>query len=327
MLVRIIKDWKSPDLMRQTPDCSGIWDTIHFTEEEVEECDFLVVLNRFPKDSTVVCNPANVFAINQEPPLQELQWMRLGYSNFHRVISPEFSFSPKIINDHPSLPWHVGKNYNELRALPCGKKEALISWVTSNVKCFPGHTHRLNFLNAIQNKITFDLWGRGFNPLEDKWQGIAPYKYSFAIENFSCKYYWTEKIADCYLAWTMPIYYGCKNIQAYFPPESMIYIDITHPEKALETIEKAIADNSWEKSLPAIEHARNLILERYQFFPFIHTYISAFYKKGNAVRLNFKELPYGCTSSSRKSPAIFSRMRAKINKGFEHFLNKKSSCL
>ena len=30
----------------------------------------------------------------------------------------------------------------------------------------------------------------------------------------------SEKIADCFLAWTMPIYYGCPRIAEYFPAES-----------------------------------------------------------------------------------------------------------
>ena len=46
MLVRIVKDWSFPDIMRQTPDGNGVWDGIQFTEEHTDYCDVLVVLNR-----------------------------------------------------------------------------------------------------------------------------------------------------------------------------------------------------------------------------------------------------------------------------------------
>jgi len=37
MLVRIVKDWDWPDLRRQTPNQSGIWECIEFTLEPVKE--------------------------------------------------------------------------------------------------------------------------------------------------------------------------------------------------------------------------------------------------------------------------------------------------
>jgi len=253
MLVRIVKNWNFPDLMRQTPGSSGVWDGIRFTEEEVEECDFLVALNCFAKQTAAVCNPANVMAVIQEPPVAEFQWLKNGFSDFHRIVSVERLRGGKIINDQPALPWHVGKSYDELRGAERAFKTGLVSWVTSSKSIFPGHKERMSFLDFIRNKISFDLWGRGFAPLHDKWDGVAPYKYSFAVENYRCRWYWTEKLADCYLAWSMPIYYGCENIYEYFPPESMIRIDIHRPRIALKIIEKEIPaiqernQKKWEK--------------------------------------------------------------------------------
>jgi hypothetical protein len=44
----------------------------------------------------------------------------------------------------------------------------------------------MKFLRKIQkNNLEFDLYGRGFCSIEDKWDGLAPYRYSLAIENFS----------------------------------------------------------------------------------------------------------------------------------------------
>ena len=48
-----------------------------------------------------------------------------------------------------------------------------------------------------------------------KYDGFKNYKYSLCLENSSEKYYFTEKFTDCILSWTIPIYYGCSNIDKY----------------------------------------------------------------------------------------------------------------
>jgi hypothetical protein len=55
-------------------------------------------------------------------------------------------------------------------------------------------------------------YGRRFNrPVEDKAEGLAPYRFSVAIE--SQKYQWnhTEKLFDCFACKTVPLYWGCDD--------------------------------------------------------------------------------------------------------------------
>ena len=277
MLVRIIKDWETPNLLRQTPGGRGIWDGVTFTLDPVEECDYVIVLNRIPENTTVKCPPENIWAIMQEPPVKEYDWLIKGYDSFHKVITSNESLKgEKYIFDSLALPWHVNKNYDEL--LTIGRLENnkidRVSWITSNAKNRLGHQKRMEFLTDIKKKLDFDLFGRGFQPIEDKWDGISQYKYTLAVENSNANYYWTEKISDCFLSWTMPIYYGCNNIERYFPAESMVKIDIGNPQEALQIIEEAIKTNAWEKNIEAIAYARKLVLEKYQFFPFVSSLIN-----------------------------------------------------
>jgi hypothetical protein len=72
----------------------------------------------------------------------------------------------------------------------------------------------------------------------------------------------------------MPIYYGCTNISEFFPPEFFVSIDINDPD-AIEKIQETIASDLWIKNQNAIAYARLLILERYQFFPFLAQEIQA----------------------------------------------------
>ncbi len=46
--------------------------------------------------------------------------------------------------------------------------------------------------------------------------------FSIIIENTSHNNYFTEKIVDCMLLKTIPIYWGCSNIEKYFDMESII---------------------------------------------------------------------------------------------------------
>ncbi len=268
-IVRIIKDWSWPDLFRQTPQRNGIWRGIKFTIDKVRESDYVIVLNKPSQDTWVKCDPIHIWAIMQEPPNELYKLMHRGDKSYSRIYTSDSNLDgDKYILSQPSLPWHVNKDYDFL--INCGIPEKVkdISWITGNIDVSLGHRERLKFINRIQTKLEFDLFGRGFNYIEDKWDGLSGYKYSLAVENFCNDYYWSEKIADCFLAWTMPIYYGCKLINEFFPPEAMISIDI-HDPHTIEKVRKAVSTNAWHRNLDAIDYARQLVLNNYQLFPFV----------------------------------------------------------
>ena len=301
MLIRIIKDWDYPDLMRQTPKGLGVWGDFTFTLDPVRECDYVIVLNRIPEPVTVICPPENIWAIMQEPPVREYKWLEKGYENFHKVITSNGSLrGAKFIFDSLALPWHIDKSYDELIAdTDIGQyKQDRLSWITSNAKKRLGHKQRMSFLKCIRGKLDFDLFGRGFNPVKDKWDGINPYKYSLAIENSNSEFYWTEKISDCFLSRTMPIYYGCTNIDSFFPKDSMIKVDINKPAEAVQIINNAIKTNAWEKNFAAIEQARQSVLEKYQFFPFISSLIIQQPKYTQKQENELTALPYSYPGSA-----------------------------
>jgi hypothetical protein len=272
--VSIIKDWEG-DLMRQTPQGKGIWDGIKFISGNSMTADVVVVLNSTPVDFFGFYRKGGKWLMSQEPPHESYRWQTRGYRYFDKLFTfwmpSEFPES-NIINEQTCLPWHVNRSYDELIALRSDAlvKQDKISWITSNLNSRPGHELRLGFMDFLRKQgFQFDLFGRGFDPIVDKFDGLAPYKYSIAIENYSCNDYWTEKIADCFLSWSMPIYFGCSNITRYFPRDSMILVDPRDPAGALQIIQDAIDGNLWQKRLSQIEEARNLILNKYQFFPAI----------------------------------------------------------
>ena len=91
-------------------------------------------------------------------------------------------------------------------------------------------------------------------------------KYHLVLENSTQKDYWSEKLADAFLGFSFPIYYGCPNIFDYFSKDSMILIDIDNFEKSIETIKSVIEENLYEEKVDSINIARNQILNDYNIF-------------------------------------------------------------
>lgn len=311
-LVRIVKNWDYPDLKRQTPNCKGVWDGIQYTEEAIAACDYLVVLNCIPENLTIKCPKENIFVIFQEPYYEDTcDWIIKEKHKFSKIFTHFIPIKDtKYIQSHPCLPWHIERTYDELVKNTVPEKIKAISWITSNKKDLPGQRKRMSFLQALKKdtSLSIDLFGKGINFIADKWDGLAPYRYSIAIENTCSNNYWTEKIADCFLTYTLPIYYGCPNLEKYFPKEAFIRIDINKPFESIEKIKEIIGKDPWEKRLPAIKQARELVLNKYQIFPYLSNYIKAFPK------------------SNKKDFVILERyhkpLYKKIKKRIKRFLDK-----
>lgn len=104
------------------------------------------------------------------------------------------------------------------------QKTKLCSIVTSLKNFAPGHAIRINILKNI-NEDTFDKYGAEFNPIEKKDIGLKDYCFSFAIENCNESGYYTEKILDCFLTGTIPIYWGDPDINKIFDSNGIINLD------------------------------------------------------------------------------------------------------
>jgi hypothetical protein len=319
VLVRIIKDWDYPDIFQQTPGHSGEWDGIRFTTEPVERCDYVIVCNRVPQDTVVHCPPEHIWAIIQEPPEPEYRWLQQGFGPMYKVYTQDTALQgEEYVYSHPALPWHVLQSYDWLKNCPPPEKPEKLSWITSNRTRRPGHQMRMDFLDRLRAEVDFDLWGRGFRPLENKWDGLARYRFTLAIENHSGPYYWTEKLADALLAWSLPIYFGCTNITEYLPAEATIPINITRPAEAIAIIREAIESDLWRRD--AIAQARELILDRYQFFPYMTTLVTQWEASGasSAPRrqfLNMLPRPGALIRRRWLLGRVLSRVRRLANHG------------
>lgn len=268
-LVRLTGNYK-PDLTLYSPGGSGAWEGVRFTTEEVNEADFLISLN-YPEVGQDVCCPSeHCWALIQEPPTGLHHHLHSTHRSFSRIYSCDEALTgAHRVLTHPHLHWYLNRSFDWLSSACVPEKQYSLSTVTSSLEWLDGHKQRFGFLQKLKEKLDFDWYGRGVRPLEDKWDGLAPYRYSLALENHRSGYYWTEKLIDCYLAWTMPIYSGCPRIAEYFPSESMVLINLDQPEQAEQLILETVRSQRYEENLDAIRTARNIVLQRYNPLAFL----------------------------------------------------------
>ena len=82
---------------------------------------------------------------------------------------------------------------------------------------------RVEYANKFKDSL--DLYGNGFNSIECKSQGLNQYMFSIAIENTFSEATFTEKILDCFLTGTVPIYLGASDLRSIFDTKGIIQLD------------------------------------------------------------------------------------------------------
>lgn len=124
--------------------------------------------------------------------------------------------------------------YNVLRPmqenLPKFEDRKFLCMVASNLKFNDFekelYSTRREIVHFFEEKPpgTLDLYGRnweGFRDakgtIPDKLETLKEYKFNICFENTKEPGYITEKIFDCFVTATIPVYYGATNIEAYIP--------------------------------------------------------------------------------------------------------------
>lgn len=242
-----------------------------------EDLMFLPGEKRSNRAEALACSRKNTLFITTEPTS-----IKIYGPHYLRQFGHVLTVQPKHIIRHPGqifetppLRWYYGRplsdddnNYVDVdtyRATGPLTKTGELSAVCSNKQQTVTLKQRYDFIAGLKSRLgdDFDWFGRGIRPISDKAEAMDGFKYHIAIENHIEPHHWTEKIADCYLAYCLPFYFGPPNIGDYFPEDSVIPIDIFDLDSAAETIRLTIENGEYEKRLPAIIEARERVLTHY----------------------------------------------------------------
>lgn len=267
-----------PDIRFQTPGGSCRWGNCEFyINSGIEVCDYWVVLYDLPEKDSASCPPSNTIFVTGEP-VSVKKYSKNFLKQFGTVITAQEHIAhPHVITTHQILPWYVHKTYDELVTMSPPEKKCLLSIVSSNKRFSKGHEQRYQFALALKSYFgdRIDLFGRGIRGFDDKWDVLAPYKYSIVIENSSSPYYVTEKLTEAFLSYTFPIYYGCTNLEEYYPRGSFETIDIWDIDGAIGVIERILSEEDhYSQHLHDITISRDLYLQNYQIFPSLSNIIN-----------------------------------------------------
>jgi hypothetical protein len=236
-----------------TPSNSCSWDNLRGIDS-FDEADYIIGLE-LPE-----LNKKNVIHFRREPDLIQ-KWE----PPLEAISCFDYSSKEKF---HAST-WWLEKSYNDLNKLKYSNDNE-ISVLISNK-----HKFRTQYVTEViksnKNIIGYGS-GCGTSQGSNKWRTeiLLRSSMSICIENSAQENYFTEKVIDCLLAWTMPLYWGCPNIGNFFPHGSYRLIDIQDPSSIKDIIQMPI--QSFE--IEAMREARELILNKYNIWACIRNVIN-----------------------------------------------------
>lgn len=281
--VKVSHPWVRWPLKRQSPGGSGDWQGYRFLlNEPVPEADAWLVLEDLARPETCRIPPGRTVLL-----LYEWHYIKPKYPEaFIRQFDAVYTYRPdrphpRTIHRWLPLPWFHGvpltqghqaekgaKSLEQYRRDTMPEKPRLLSVISSSKALCEGHQLRLRFIKALQAAFPgqIDVFGSGIREIRDKAEAIDPYRYHIVLENGMNPDGWTEKLADCFLGRAHPFYWGCPNLQGYFPKDSFTPIPIEDPARAIRIIREAIAADVFSRGQAGRESAREMILDRYNLF-------------------------------------------------------------
>ncbi len=267
----------------QSPGNTGEWGDYRFEfNTEIEECDYWVIYESVPWTERVRIPENRTIFVPSEPEiirsyaasyLRQFDWIATSRRDFE---------GDNILRTCFMVGWWIKKTYDQMKNEPIDKT-GTISILGSDVVDLASHRKRFAFLNRLIGhfKDRVDVFGSIDGAYwRDKYSALAPYRYSVIIENGQLDDYWTEKLADCLLCETMPLYAGCPNITDYFNGDSFIPIDLDDYRASIRAIEEAIETDAYTRHHDALTESKQTVLDKLQFFPWVIDLVTA-----NADRL------------------------------------------
>jgi hypothetical protein len=192
----------------------------------------------------------NVVGLAHEPPVYlglSLEFIEYAEKYIGAYFIGDKYDLPDVFKEKSAYIW-----YNTpLTYIP--SKQNTMSIMVSQKNHAPGHQYRHMLVQRILSmNLPIDIYGRGCSTYDTFNSGVKPkitsifpflqtqnkkdprikgifgetepyesYDFHICIENFSTSHYYSEKITNTLLCSTTPIYWGCKNIDSYFPDSSI----------------------------------------------------------------------------------------------------------
>tara|TARA_E500000178_G_C16951633_1_gene721569 strand:- start:478 stop:1341 length:864 start_codon:yes stop_codon:yes gene_type:complete len=204
-------------------DNYGIDKDIYITNDD--DYTHVIILNTAMPEIPSHILKKNVIGLAFEPlPFLNLtdEFIEYAIKNIEKYYIGTKDALPEPFVESYSFMWHM-RPYNTIP-----DKTKMMSLMISNKYEAFGHKYRhLLAKYIILNNLPIDIYGNGceiysseYSQLKGSFEENEPYQdymFHISIENMQTPHYFSEKITNCLLSGTTPIYLGCLNINNYFP--------------------------------------------------------------------------------------------------------------
>lgn len=141
-------------------------------------------------------------------------------------------------------------------------KKFKLSFIRSSKRDLPGHKLRYEIEGILGKEPSFELFFPKHR-IDNKDALFNDSMFHITIENSRYENYFTEKIIDCFMSYTIPVYWGCPNIADHFDPNGIIQFST---KEELENILDKLSPEDYSSRLESVKKNYEIAKEKYAFF-------------------------------------------------------------
>jgi hypothetical protein len=204
---------------------------IYITDQD--DYTHVIIMNKAMPNIKPDIPKKNVIGLAFEPPFHlrmTQEFVDYAKKYISKYFIGEKNGLPEPFIEHYSYMWHI----TPLKHIPI-KNKSMSIMISEKIgeHSLPGNNYRHTLVKEIlKTNLPIDIYGRGcryYNDINDSrlkgdFEELEPYEnYDFhiCIENCETNDYASEKITGPLLCSTTPIYLGCRNINKYFPDNTI----------------------------------------------------------------------------------------------------------
>ena len=249
-------------------------DKIHLEKklESLKHIDFSLFIEDIPKKQEDL-SPINIIILFEPNEyFGRHDWVIANKDIFNCILT----WSDKILNKCENAifqpfghTWFKPDQYEKFH-----KKRFELSHLRGNLLKTYGHSLRHELLDR-KNEITiptnfYDVFGDRYN-IEDARVGkeivFGNSMFGVTIENVSHNGYFSEKILDCFLLKTIPVYWGCSSITDFFEQDGIIIfnniddliVKVNKLDESYYNDRLNIIEENYNKALQFVDYEQNII--------------------------------------------------------------------
>lgn len=176
------------------------------------------------------------------------------YKDFDAVFTYDADILDKIPNAKfmplCAEPWYGTNGRGKVDANAYQHKTKNVSIVSSDKTSCDLHMFRLNLARRCRDEKLCDTFGTFDGGAQvNIADTLTKYRYSIVIENDISPYFFTERITNCFMSMTVPIYCGAPEIGKFFNMDGIICIK---PGDDIAEVLKFCTNSDYQSRIPAI---------------------------------------------------------------------------